>query len=316
MVHPRGIRHLCELRRPLRRGDDQSRSPHTCRPICLRVLYTCTRPSSPSRHGQNRPAAPDKNRAPPAPPPAGRCDDRPPRTNAAAASSSSSFPPARHHLAHLSTSTPSVPRPRELRTTFTLLPFSATPPHRARAHRALHANEEKPPHPQTKNRTQRNNVPRVYEADGVQRRVGGGGGAGAGGAVPGTGRGARAAAAAAGRRVLRALLVAPVRELERLADWLFVFFCLPCRTTTCRAPAAAGCWWRGRRRRRRAARSCTTAVGTGGPSRSCCRRRPPPPPPRPCPRQRSTTITPTIRRTHRIKLRCTECNCVVVYSSI
>ncbi|BAT02256.1 uncharacterized protein [Oryza sativa Japonica Group] len=27
--------------------------------------------------------------------------------------------------------------------------------------------------------------------------------------------------------VLRALLVAPVRELERLADWLFVFFCLP-----------------------------------------------------------------------------------------
>lgn len=200
MVHPRGIRHLCELRRPLRRGDDQSRSPHTCRPICLRVLYTCTRPSSPSRHGQNRPAAPDKNRAPPAPPPAGRCDDRPPRTNAAAASSSSSFPPARHHLTHLSTSTPSVPRPRELRTTFTLLPFSATPPHRARAHRALHANEEKPPHPQTKNRTQRNNVPRVYEADGVQRRVGGGGGAGAGGAVPGTGRGARAAAAAAGRR--------------------------------------------------------------------------------------------------------------------
>lgn len=188
MVHPRGIRHLCELRRPLRRGDDQSRSPHTCRPICLRVLYTCTRPSSPSRHGQNRPGAPDKNRAPPAPPPAGRCDDRPPRTNAAAASSSSSFPPARHHLAHLSTSTPSVPRPRELRTTFTLLPFSATPPHRARAHRALHANEEKPPHPQTKNRTQRNNVPRVYEADGVQRRVGGGGGAGAGGAVPGTGR--------------------------------------------------------------------------------------------------------------------------------
>jgi hypothetical protein len=90
----------------------------------------------------------------------------------------------------------------------------------------------------------------------------------------------------------------------------------PCRTTTCRAPAAAGCWWRGRRRRRRAARSCTTAVGTGGPSRSCCRRRRRPPPPRPCPRQRSTTITPTIRRTHRIKLRCTECNCVVVYSSI
>uniref|UniRef100_A0A0E0LMH7 Uncharacterized protein n=1 Tax=Oryza punctata TaxID=4537 RepID=A0A0E0LMH7_ORYPU len=27
--------------------------------------------------------------------------------------------------------------------------------------------------------------------------------------------------------VLRALFVPPVRELERLADWLFVFFCLP-----------------------------------------------------------------------------------------
>uniref|UniRef100_A0A0D9X0M6 Uncharacterized protein n=1 Tax=Leersia perrieri TaxID=77586 RepID=A0A0D9X0M6_9ORYZ len=30
-----------------------------------------------------------------------------------------------------------------------------------------------------------------------------------------------------GEEVLRALLVPPVRELERLADWLFVFFCLP-----------------------------------------------------------------------------------------
>ncbi|XP_040382336.1 uncharacterized protein LOC121055032 [Oryza brachyantha] len=27
--------------------------------------------------------------------------------------------------------------------------------------------------------------------------------------------------------VLRALLLPPARELERLADWLFVFFCLP-----------------------------------------------------------------------------------------
>lgn len=142
-------------------------------------------------------------------------------------------PPPRLSLPHATTS-PTYPRqlpPSLARASYVLrLPFSLSPrlhpTARARTERSTQTRKNPPTH---KQKTARNAT--TYH-ESTRQMVFSVAWVAAAARVPaelcqgqGGARGRRRRLRA--DEVLRALLVAPVRELERLADWLFVFFCLP-----------------------------------------------------------------------------------------